>query len=74
MGLLALQDARDRPAVQGSWLPGTPAGLGLVDVLERAIAVACGYDFVVGVSSAAHKEALLREEPTLKIVVTGCKR
>nr|WP_044181949.1 DUF6310 domain-containing protein [Hyalangium minutum] len=41
---------------------------------ERAIAVACGYDFVVGVSSAAHKEALRRQDPTLKIVVTGCKR
>jgi hypothetical protein len=32
------------------------------------------YDFVVGVSSAAHKEALLREDFTLKIVVTECKR
>jgi hypothetical protein len=41
---------------------------------ERAIAVACGYDFVVGVSSAAHKEALLRQDGTLKIVVTGCRR
>jgi hypothetical protein len=41
---------------------------------ERAIAVACGYDFVVGVSSAAHKEALRRQDPTLKLVVTGCKR
>lgn len=40
----------------------------------RAIAVACGYDFVVGVSSAAHREALLRQEPTLRIIVTGCKR
>jgi hypothetical protein len=41
---------------------------------ERSIAWSCGYDFVVGVSSAAHKEALLRVEQTLKIVVTECKR
>ncbi|MFY2558228.1 DUF6310 domain-containing protein [Corallococcus terminator] len=41
---------------------------------SRAIAVACGYDFIVGVSGAAHREALLREDFTLKIVVTGCNR
>jgi hypothetical protein len=41
---------------------------------ERAAARACGYDFVVGVSTQAHKDALLALEPTLKIVVTGCKR
>jgi hypothetical protein len=41
---------------------------------ERDAARACGYDFVVGVSSAAHRLALLKQEPTLKIVVTGCKR
>jgi hypothetical protein len=41
---------------------------------ERAIAVACGYDFVVGVSSAAHREALRRRDPSFRIVVTGCKR
>jgi uncharacterized protein DUF6310 len=41
---------------------------------ERDIAAACGYGFVIGVSSAAHKEALLRQDPSLKIVVTGCKR
>ncbi len=41
---------------------------------ELSIAQSCGYDFVIGVSSAAHKEALLREAPALKIVVTGCKR
>jgi len=41
---------------------------------ERAIAVACGYDFVVGVSTQAHKAALLQEDPFLKIVVTGCTR
>ncbi|WP_232293199.1 DUF6310 domain-containing protein [Stigmatella aurantiaca] len=41
---------------------------------ERNIAVACGCGFVVGVSTEAHKDALLEEEPTLNIVVTGCKR
>ncbi|HEX8700528.1 MAG TPA: DUF6310 domain-containing protein [Myxococcaceae bacterium] len=41
---------------------------------ERDAARACGYDFVVGVSSAAHRLALLKQEPTFKIVVTGCKR
>jgi hypothetical protein len=41
---------------------------------ERNIAAACGYGFVVGVSTEAHREALLEEEPTLNIVVTGCKR
>jgi hypothetical protein len=41
---------------------------------ERNIAAACGYGFVVGVSTEAHKEALLEEEPTLNIVVTGCTR
>jgi hypothetical protein len=41
---------------------------------ERDIAAACGYGFVVGVSSAAHRAALLAQEPLLDIVVTGCKR
>jgi hypothetical protein len=41
---------------------------------DRDIAAACGYSFVIGVSSAAHKEALLRQDPSLRIVVTGCKR
>ena len=41
---------------------------------EQKIAVECGYDFVVGVSSAAHKAALEREARELKIVVTGCPR
>ncbi|RKG79739.1 hypothetical protein D7W79_09680 [Corallococcus exercitus] len=41
---------------------------------DRDIAAACGYTFVVGVSSAAHKAALQREDPSLKIVVTGCNR
>lgn len=40
---------------------------------ERAIAEACGYGFVVGVSSAAHKAALEAQGPTLHIVVTECK-
>ncbi|HLM48022.1 MAG TPA: DUF6310 domain-containing protein [Myxococcaceae bacterium] len=41
---------------------------------ERDAARACGYDFVVGVSTQAHKDALLTINPSLKIVVTGCKR
>jgi hypothetical protein len=41
---------------------------------ERDLAAACGYGFVVGVSSAAHRAALLNLEPTLHIVLTGCKR
>nr|WP_216627082.1 DUF6310 domain-containing protein [Corallococcus exercitus] len=41
---------------------------------ERAAARACGYDFVVGVSTDAHRLALLKQEPTFKIVVTRCKR
>jgi hypothetical protein len=41
---------------------------------ERNIAQACGYDFVIGVSTQAHKDALLAEDQSLTIVVTGCKR
>jgi hypothetical protein len=41
---------------------------------ELAAARACEYDFVVGVSTQAHKDALLKVLPSLKIVVTGCKR
>jgi hypothetical protein len=41
---------------------------------ERDAALACGYDFVVGVSIDAHRLALLKQDPTFKIVVTGCKR
>jgi hypothetical protein len=41
---------------------------------ERRAAEACGYDFIIGVSTQAHKEALLREDRSLNIVVTGCKR
>jgi hypothetical protein len=41
---------------------------------ERAAAQACGYDFVIGVSTQAHKEALLERDESLNIVVTGCKR
>jgi hypothetical protein len=41
---------------------------------ERAIATACGYEFVVGVSTQAHKEALLRRDDSLNVVVTGCTR
>ncbi|MBZ4370215.1 DUF6310 domain-containing protein [Corallococcus sp. AS-1-6] len=41
---------------------------------ERNIALSCGYRFVVGVSTEAHKEALEREAPEMEIVVTGCRR
>ncbi|WP_341868260.1 DUF6310 domain-containing protein [Corallococcus sicarius] len=41
---------------------------------ERRVAQACGYDFVVGVSTEAHRDALLAVDSFLKIVVTGCKR
>ncbi|RKH06984.1 hypothetical protein D7V97_21895 [Corallococcus sp. CA053C] len=41
---------------------------------ERAAARACGYDFVVGVSTGAHRLALLKQDPTFKIVVTRCER
>jgi hypothetical protein len=41
---------------------------------ELHAASACQYDFVVGVSTEAHKQALLDKDPELKIVVTGCPR
>jgi hypothetical protein len=41
---------------------------------QRKAAAACGYDYVVGVSTEAHKDALLREDRRLNVVVTGCKR
>ncbi|CAM3107242.1 DUF6310 domain-containing protein [Corallococcus soli] len=41
---------------------------------EREIARACGYGFVVGVSSEAHKAALKQRDPSLEVVVTGCRR
>ena len=41
---------------------------------ERDIAENCGYGFIVGVSSAAHKAALLQREPKINVVVTGCTR
>ncbi|MCY1035266.1 DUF6310 domain-containing protein [Corallococcus sp. BB11-1] len=41
---------------------------------ERDIALSCGYGFVVGVSTDAHRDALERAAPELEIVVTGCKR
>jgi hypothetical protein len=41
---------------------------------ERKAAAACGYDFVVGVSTQSHKDALLQRDQFLNIVVTGCKR
>ena len=36
---------------------------------ERRLAEACGYDFVVGVRSQAHRQALLRADNSLKIVL-----
>jgi len=41
---------------------------------QRKAAAACGYGYVVGVSTEAHKAALLEEIPTLNVVVTGCTR
>ncbi|RKH55407.1 hypothetical protein D7V93_23025 [Corallococcus llansteffanensis] len=41
---------------------------------EREAAAACGYGFVIGVSTQQHKDVLLRRNPALNIVVTGCKR
>jgi hypothetical protein len=41
---------------------------------ERRTAATCGYDFVIGVSTQAHTDALLRADRFLNIVVTGCKR
>jgi hypothetical protein len=41
---------------------------------QRTAAVACGYGFVIGVSTDAHKLALLQRDQSLNIVVTGCKR
>ena len=44
---------------------------------ESRIALACGYDFTVGVGTEEHKAALMPalEEAGLqiKVVVTGCK-
>lgn len=36
---------------------------------ERALALACGFKFAVGVRSAAHRAALLKQAPSLTIVV-----
>jgi hypothetical protein len=41
---------------------------------ERAAAEVCGYDFIVGVSTEAHKVALINADPRLHVVVTGCPR
>jgi hypothetical protein len=41
---------------------------------EKDAAAACGYGYKIGVSTQAHKEALLRVDQFLNIVVTGCKR
>ncbi|MCK8498647.1 DUF6310 domain-containing protein [Myxococcus fulvus] len=41
---------------------------------EQKAAEKCGYDFIIGVSTQAHKEALLQRDQTLTVVVTGCPR
>jgi hypothetical protein len=41
---------------------------------EQDAAEACGYGYTIGVSTQAHKEALLERDQSLNIVVTGCKR
>jgi hypothetical protein len=41
---------------------------------QREAAAACGYGYVIGVSTQAHKKALLDRNPRLNIVVTGCPR
>jgi hypothetical protein len=41
---------------------------------ERTIAEACGYGFVIGVSTEAHREALLARDRRFNVVVTGCPR
>ncbi|WP_336242514.1 DUF6310 domain-containing protein [Corallococcus exercitus] len=41
---------------------------------ERDAAAACGYGFVIGVSTQSHKDALLDQIPSLDVVVTGCTR
>ncbi|MCP3061982.1 DUF6310 domain-containing protein [Myxococcus sp. K38C18041901] len=41
---------------------------------ERDTAIECGYDFVVGVSTEAHRDALFKQESTFTVVVTGCQR
>ncbi|MFY2557347.1 DUF6310 domain-containing protein [Corallococcus terminator] len=41
---------------------------------EQEAAAACGYDFIVGVSTQAHKDALLRANRFLNVIVTGCQR
>jgi len=41
---------------------------------ERDIAVACGYEFVVGVSTREHQKALMEADSSLNVIVTGCAR
>ena len=41
---------------------------------QRTAAAACGYGFVIGVSTQSHKDALLEADSSLNVVVTGCKR
>jgi hypothetical protein len=41
---------------------------------ERSAAEACGYDFIIGVSTQEHRDALLEADFSLHVVVTGCRR
>ncbi|MCK8496991.1 DUF6310 domain-containing protein [Myxococcus fulvus] len=41
---------------------------------ELDTANACGYGFIVGVSTPEHRRALLSKDPALEFVVTGCPR
>ncbi|NOK09821.1 DUF6310 domain-containing protein [Corallococcus exercitus] len=41
---------------------------------ERGAAAACGYGYIIGVSTQAHKDALLRANRFLNVIITGCKR
>ncbi|WP_370639960.1 DUF6310 domain-containing protein [Corallococcus sp. AS-1-12] len=36
--------------------------------------LACGYDFIIGVSTGAHRLALITRDSSFNIVVTGCQR
>ncbi|WP_434382871.1 DUF6310 domain-containing protein [Melittangium boletus] len=41
---------------------------------QRKAAAACGYDYVIGVSTQAHRDELLQRDQDFNIAVTGCKR
>ncbi|GMU01885.1 hypothetical protein KH5H1_60050 [Corallococcus caeni] len=41
---------------------------------EQEAAAACGFGYAIGVSTQAHRDALLRANRFLNVFVTGCKR